>query len=49
MLINYLLYSEGLFLDLKIEKEFVKLLVDIGVNYSIFLKYLFNKLNLLEN
>lgn len=49
MLINYLPHSEGLFLDLKIEKESVKLLVDTGANHSILSKHLFNKLNLLEN
>lgn len=49
MLINYLPHSEGLFLDLKIEKESVNLLVDTGANHSILSKHLFNKLNLLEN
>lgn len=49
MLINYLPHSEGLFLDLKIEKESVKLLVDTGANHSILSKHLFNKLNLSEN
>lgn len=49
MLINYLPHSEGLFLDLKIEKESVKLLVDTGANHSILSMHLFNKLNLSEN
>lgn len=49
MLINYLPHSEGLFLDLKIEKESAKLLVDTGANHSILTMHLFNKLKLSEN
>lgn len=49
MLINYLPHSEGLSLDLKIEKESVKLLVDTGANHSILSMHLFNKLKLSEN
>lgn len=49
VLINYLPHSEGLFLDLKIEKESVKLLVDTGANHSILSMHLFNKLKLSEN
>lgn len=45
VLINYLPHSEGLFLDLKIEKESVTLLVDTGANHSIPSMHLFNKLN----
>lgn len=49
MLKIFLPHSEGLFLDLKIEKESAKLLVDTGANHSILTMHLFNKLKLSEN
>ena len=44
--INSLPHEEGLFLDLKIKNEQVKILVDTGANHSILSKHLVEKLKL---